>query len=113
MGEITKIDAKSGAIIWRLGGRKIDLRFGKIAASDAQNEAAWAAACASLTEDEKVDFVVSYATFNETRIACYAKHGVPVLDDQSFLPDGVGQRYPGLDLTPWTPGQPGVTSRVS
>jgi hypothetical protein len=76
-----------------LGGRQIDLRLGKVAAADAQNEAAWAAACAALTEDEKVEFVVSYATFNESRIACYAKHGVPVLDDQSFLPDGVGQRY--------------------
>jgi hypothetical protein len=76
-----------------LGGRQIDLRLGKVAAADAQNEAAWAAACAALTEDQKVEFVISYATFNESRIACYAKHGVPVLDDQSFLPDGIGRRY--------------------
>ena len=76
-----------------LGGRKVELRFGKVAASDATNESAWASACASLTEDSKVDYVISYATFNESRIACYAKHGVPVLDDQSFLPDGIGQRY--------------------
>jgi hypothetical protein len=83
-----------------LGGRKIDLKLGKVAAGDAQNEAAWAAACSSLTEDQRVEYVVSYATLNETRIACYAKRGVPVLDDQSFLPDGLGQRYGGGFLAP-------------
>jgi len=83
-----------------LDGRRIELRTAKVAATEATSETAYAAACTSLTEDQKVDYVISYVTLNATRISCYAKHGVPMLDDQSFLSDGVGARYADLFAAP-------------
>lgn len=77
-----------------LAGRPIELHEGRMsAASSANAEGAYAAACTSLTEDQRVRYVVSYVNLNESRLACYAKHGVTVLDDQSAVVDSGGARY--------------------
>ncbi|TAL24153.1 MAG: hypothetical protein EPN99_03265 [Frankiales bacterium] len=75
-----------------LAGRRIDLRDGRMDAARAVSdpEGTYAAACASLTEDQKVSYVVSYVNFTQSRLACYAKRGVTVLDDQAAVSDGAG-----------------------
>jgi hypothetical protein len=78
-----------------LAGRPIDLRRGQMDAARAVSDpdGSYAAACASLTQDEKVRYVVSYVNLNASRLACYAKRGVTVLDDQSAVADSAGTRY--------------------
>ena len=87
---VTYLNAKGG-----LAGRPIQLCAGKMdAASAASNsEGAYAQACASLTEDSKVTYVVSYVNLSESKLACYAKRGVTVLDDQSAVADRAGAKY--------------------
>lgn len=85
-----------------LAGRRIDLRRGRMDAASAVSdpEGTYAAACATLTEDEKVRYVVSYVNLTATRLACYAKRGVTVLDDQSAVVDSAGARYSGTFAGP-------------
>jgi hypothetical protein len=83
-----------------LAGRQIDLRLARIPASEAGSETAYAAACSSLAEDEHVTHVVSYLGLNENKLACYAKHGITVLDDQSLLVDRVGAKYASTFAAP-------------
>ncbi len=78
-----------------LAGRRIDLRKGRMDAASAVSdpEQTYAAACASLTQDEKVTYVVSYVNLTAARLACYAKRKVTVLDDQSAVVDSAGTTY--------------------
>ena len=78
-----------------LAGHPIDLRDGGMSASSAlsDQDGTYAQACASLSEDQKVRYVVSYVNLTGSRLACYAKHGVTVLDDQSAVIDSAGSRY--------------------
>lgn len=78
-----------------LAGHPIDLRDGGMSASSAlsDQEGTYAQACASLVEDQKVSYVVSYVNLTSSRLACYAKHGVTVLDDQSAVIDSAGTHY--------------------
>lgn len=78
-----------------LAGRRIDLRAGRMDAGRAvsDNEATYAAACATLTQDEKVSYVVSYVNLTASKLSCYAKRGVTVLDDQSAVADSAGAQY--------------------
>ncbi|HVT65109.1 MAG TPA: hypothetical protein VHD81_08140 [Mycobacteriales bacterium] len=75
-----------------LAGRKISLFYGVINASAAASnvESAYGAACAKLVQDDKVTYVVSYVNLTAARLACYAKKGVTVIDDQSGIPDTTG-----------------------
>ncbi len=78
-----------------LRGRRVDLREGKMDASQvtANPEAAHAQACSSLVEDQKVSYVVSYLQLTSSQLACYVKRGVTVLDDQSSVLDSTGAQY--------------------
>ena len=85
-----------------LSGRRIELHEARIDASSAlsDGEGAYAQACASLTQDAKVSHVVSYVNLTQSRLACYAKRGVTLLDDQSAIPDLVGRRYAAVFGSP-------------
>ena len=78
-----------------LAGHPIDLRDGGMSASSAlsDQDGTYAQACAALAEDQKVRYVVSYVNLTGSRLACYAKRGVTVLDDQSAVIDSAGTRY--------------------
>ena len=78
-----------------LAGRPIQLYEGRIDAAQAaqSSEGAYAAACAALTQDAKVAYVVSYVNLSASKLACYADRGVTVLDDQSAVLDGAGAKY--------------------
>lgn len=78
-----------------LAGRPIDLREGRMDAARMVSdvEGSHAAACASLAQDQKVSYVVSYVNLTQSRLACYAKHGITVLDDQAAVADSAGARY--------------------
>jgi len=75
-----------------LAGRPIALYFGVVNTSAASSnvESAYGAACAQLVQDDKVAYVVSYMNLTASRLACYAKGGVTVLDDQSGVADPAG-----------------------
>ena len=85
-----------------LAGRRIDLREGRMDAARALSdpEGTYAAACASLVEDEKVSFVVSYVNLTQSRLACYSSRGVTVLDDQSAVVDSAGSKYAAVFAGP-------------
>ncbi len=78
-----------------LDGHPIDLREGRMDAASAVSdpEGTYSQACAALTQDEKVRYVVSYVNLNPSRLACYAQRGVTVLDDQSAIVDSAGAKY--------------------
>ena len=78
-----------------LAGHPIELRQGKVDAARAASDpdGAYAAVCSSLTEDQKVRYVVSYVNLTPSRLDCYARRRVLVLDDQSAIPDSAGARY--------------------
>jgi hypothetical protein len=87
---VTHLNATGG-----LGGRQIELREGKLDSSrmSSDQDGAHAQACLSLTEDQKVSYVISYVQLASNQLACYAKHGVTVLDDQSSTIDYAGAQY--------------------
>ena len=87
---VAHLDATGG-----LAGHPIDLRQGKVDAARAASDpdGAYAAVCSSLVEDQQVRYVVSYVNLTPSRLDCYAKHGVVLLDDQSAIPDSAGTRY--------------------
>lgn len=75
-----------------LQGRQIRLvTYGMRAGADPTSE--HSAACAALTEDGKVSYVVSYVQLQGAYLACYAKRGVTVLDDASSLLDEQGAKF--------------------
>ena len=78
-----------------IGGRPVALYYGKLAASQmsSDQDGAHAAACAQLAQDDKVAYVISYVQLTTNQLACYAKRGVTVLDDQSSTPDAAGAKY--------------------
>jgi hypothetical protein len=87
---VTHLNATGG-----LAGRPIQLQEGKLDASrmSSDPDGAHAQACSSLVEDQKVSYVVSYVQLSSNQLACYAKHGVTVLDDQSSVIDHAGRQY--------------------
>jgi hypothetical protein len=94
---VAKLNATGG-----LAGRRIDLRVGKMDAARAVSnpDATYATACATLTQDEKVAYDVSYVNLTSARLACYAKRGVTVLDDQSGVVDSAGAKYASTFAAP-------------
>lgn len=78
-----------------LGGHPLVPVYYAIQASeDASNgDAAYQAACTSLTEDGKVQFVVTILNLRPVTMPCFSKHGVAVLDDESGLGDGTIAKY--------------------
>ena len=91
---VAHLNARGG-----LNGRPIKLvTYGMRAGSDPTAE--HGAACAALVEDEKVSYVVSYVQLQGTYLACYAKHGVGVLDDASLLLDEQGASYRNIFAAP-------------
>jgi hypothetical protein len=87
---VSHLDSHGG-----LAGRRIDLRYGRMDAASLSSdiEGTHAQACSALTEDEKVAYVVSYVQLSSTQLACYAKRGVTVLNDQSSVLDSTGAQY--------------------
>jgi hypothetical protein len=85
-----------------LAGRPIDLRLGRLPAGQMASDAegTHAAACASLTQDAKVSYVVSYVQLTSGQLSCYAKRGVTVLDDQSSTPDSAGAQMAATFASP-------------
>ncbi|HVV74866.1 MAG TPA: hypothetical protein VHC43_02445 [Mycobacteriales bacterium] len=85
-----------------LAGRRIQLYEGAVNASSAASnvESAYGAACAKLVQDDKVSYVVSYTNLSASRLACYAKAGVTLLDDQSGVPDPAGAADANLFASP-------------
>ena len=63
-------------------------------------ETAEQAACTQLTQDDHVQFVVSYLGLFTSTIQCFAKGGAAVLDDQSSLADWSQQRYASAFAAP-------------
>jgi hypothetical protein len=83
-------------------GHQIQLSYGVVNASISQSnvESAYGAACAKLVQDDKVSYVVSYVNLTTSRLACYAKAGVTVLDDQSGIPDPAGNAHAATFASP-------------
>jgi hypothetical protein len=65
------------------------------------------AACAQLTQDDHVQFVVSYVALYPAAMACFAKGGASVIDDQSLLADWMQQKYADVFAAPgdFAPGR--------
>jgi hypothetical protein len=75
-----------------LAGRQIHLYYGRMTEAQIVNDpnSAHAAACASLAQDDKVSYVVSYVQLTAGQLECYTQRGVTVIDDQSSVPDSAG-----------------------
>ncbi|MDP9101421.1 MAG: hypothetical protein M3N21_04655 [Actinomycetota bacterium] len=71
-----------------LGGRQIQPFYYGIKAADSANDptAAQQAGCVSLTQDSRVQVVVSILNIQPSTLACFAKAHTPVLDDIAGLP---------------------------
>jgi hypothetical protein len=78
-----------------LGGHPAKVFYYGIAAQDSVNnaQAAQQAACAALTQDDKVRYVVSILPLLPGTMACFAHAGVGVVDDASALSDKAMAQY--------------------
>lgn len=78
-----------------LAGRPVQLVYAPVDTVEAINnqQAALATACAQLTQDDRVAFVVTYIGLTVDAMACFAKAGVGVLNDVSALGDAAIEQY--------------------
>ena len=77
-----------------LAGHPIKPVYWDIAKHQGSNaESSMQIACAGLTQDEHVQYVQSIAGIPQSGMACFAKAGVGVLDDETTLSDGDMAKY--------------------
>lgn len=90
-------------------GHKIVLYFAGITAQQTEQnpQLAQQAACAQLTQDNKVQFVVTYLNLLPGTMDCFAKASTSVIDDLSNLADWEQQKYSNIFAAPgdFAPGR--------
>lgn len=81
-----------------LAGRKVTvISYGIQSSTDAgAADSNQLAACAAMTQDAKVDFVLTIVNARPVMLECFAKAGVPILDDQAPFGTPTAFQWPYL-----------------
>ena len=79
-----------------LGGHPITLFSYAMNLSASSGDAAYEEACTKMTQDYKVQYVVTILTMRPIMMPCLAKYGVGLLDDESSLGDATMAKYAPL-----------------
>ena len=83
-----------------VGGRKIELVYADLGRYGGTPESAMEAGCRQLTEDDKVEVMITFAGMSPGNMGCFANHGVDVINDISTLSDTVMRQYSGNLASP-------------
>jgi hypothetical protein len=83
-----------------LGGRSIQVFEYQVSSSDTSNAEIQSQACTALTQDDKVDFVLTVLGSLQTLAACLQKAGVPLLADNTNFGDSTMKRYASILANP-------------